>query len=223
MKTSKRCVVFFLFLFPLMLRAQTFETGGIVGADYEMKILKGWHWGAETEFRFDNNFTHFDRFEVGVGTDYTCWKKRIKIGVSYTYLNYHEDDFFESRHRITGALTLAEKWGGCKLSYRAAFQSTFRNEKRGDYTFNPKTYMRNRITFAYTIPQKPVKIHVSEEFWWRLYHPGHNIIDNLRTVLGVEYAINKHHTLDFYLRSDNEIQVSNPKHILYAGINYSFD
>ena len=100
--------------------AQSFETGGLLGAEYEMRILKGWHWGAEAEFRFDENFTHFNRFKVAVGTDYTFWKKRIKIGVGYGYLNYHKDDYFESRHRITGSLTLAEKFGNWKLSYRAA-------------------------------------------------------------------------------------------------------
>ena len=83
--------------------------------------------------------------------------------------------------------------------------------------------MRNRLTVTYSIPNKPVKIYASEEFWWRLYHPGKNIIDNLRTTVGVQYSINKRHTLDFYLRSNNEVQVSNPDHKLYLGIKYSFD
>ena len=32
----------------------------------------------------------------------------------------------------------------------------------------------------------------------------------------MEYNINKHHTLDFHVRSDNEVQVNNPTHIYYT-------
>jgi hypothetical protein len=206
------------------IHAQTFETGGLFGVQYEMKILKGWHWNAESQLRFDHNFTHYDRWKISVGTDYTFWKKRIKVGASYSLLNYQDDEgIFDWRHRLTGALTLAYKASSWKIAYRAAFQWTFRDEKRGSYRFNPKSYMRNRVTFSHSIPQKPLKVYVAEEFWWRLYHPEKNIIDHLRTTLGVEYNINKHHTLDFHVRSDNEVQVNNPTHILYIGVKYSFD
>lgn len=222
---ARRSITLCLFLLlGTVLRAQTYETGGLVGAEYEMKILKGWHWSAETQLRFDHNFTHYDRWKVGVGTDYTFLKKHVKVGVYYGLLNYQSDEgVFDWRHRVTGTLTLAHKFTNWRLSYRAAFQWTFRDERRGSYRFNPKTYMRNRLTVTYSIPDKPVKFYASEEFWWRLYHPGKNIIDNLRTTVGVQYNINKHHTLDFYLRSNNEVQVSNPEHILYLGVKYSFD
>ena len=207
-----------------VLHAQTFETGGLVGAEYEMKILKGWHWSAETQLRFDQHFTHYDRWKVGVGTDYTFLKKHVKIGAYYSLLNYQSDEgVFDWRHRVTGTLTVSHKFSNWRLAYRAAFQWTFRDERRGSYRFNPKSYMRNRLTVTYSIPNKPVKIYASEEFWWRLYHPGKNIIANLRTTVGVQYSINKRHTLDFYLRSNNEVQVSNPEHKLYLGIKYSFD
>lgn len=211
-------------LLPLWTSAQTFETGGIVGLEYDMKILKGWHWNAETNVRFDNNFTQYDRWKIGIGTDYTFWKKRVKIGAAYSFMHYYDpENCYDFRHRITGSLTIGEKFGDVKISYRAAFQATFRNERRGDYTFNPKTYMRNRLLITYSIPQKPIRIYASEECWLRLYHPEKHIVDELRTTLGVKYNINKHHALDFYIRSTNEIQVSNPKNALYLGITYSID
>lgn len=214
----------FLMLTVCCLKAQTFETGGIVGAEYDMKIMKGWHWGAETEVRFNQNFTHYGRWKIGAGTDYSFWKKRMKLAVGYSFMNCQDErGKFDFRHRVTGSLTFAQKLGRCKLSYRAAFQTTFRDARRGDYTFNPKTYMRNRLVFSYACPNKPLKIYASEEFWWRLYHPEKNIIDELRTTVGVEYQVRKHHTLDFFLRSSNEVQVSNPANVLYLGVKYSFD
>lgn len=205
--------------------AQTFETGGVVGVEYDYKILKGWHVMAEGELRFDGNFTRYDRAKLGVGTSYQFWQKRIKVGAAYNYLNYYdfEDRYFESRHRVKGFLTIAPKFGDWKISYRAQVQSTFRDERRGDYKFNPKTYMRNRLQVSWAVPHQPVKLYVSEEFWWRLYKPGDNIIDRLRSTAGVVYDINKHHSLDFFLRFDHEIQVRNPERFLCVGISYAID
>lgn len=92
-----------------------------------------------------------------------------------------------------------------------------------DYTFNPKTYLRTRLSVSYAIPQTRLKLHFSEEFWWCLYKPGNNIIDQMRTVLGLQYGIDRHHTLDFYLRYDNVVQVRNLEHVLYFGVAYSFE
>ena len=209
----------------MWLCAQTFETGGVLGVGYELKIMKGWHLYAEGDVRFDANFTHYARGKVGVGTDYTFWKKRLKVGVEYDFLNYHdrEDQLFDNRHRIKGFVTIAPKFGAWKVGWRCMAQTTFRDERRGDYKFNPKTYLRNRLSVAWSIPQTRLKLHLSEEFWWRLYKPGDNIIDQLRSVVGIEYKINKHHSLDFFLRSDNEVQVKNPENVLYVGVAYTFD
>lgn len=209
----------------MWLCAQTFETGGVLGVGYELKIMKGWHFFAEGDVRFDANFTHYARGKVGVGTDYTFWKKRLKVGVEYDFLNYHdrEDQLFDNRHRIKGFVTVAPKFGAWKVGWRCMAQTTFRDERRGDYKFNPKTYLRNRLSVAWSIPQTRLKLHLSEEFWWRLYKPGDNIIDQLRSVVGLEYKINKHHSLDFFLRSDNEVQVKNPENVLYVGVAYTFD
>ena len=205
--------------------AQTFTVGGVVGAEYELKIRKGWHFSVEGEARFDDYFTHYNRAKLAVGTDYTFWKKRMKVGASYSFLNYHdrEKQMFDNRHRIKGFITIAPKFGNWKVGWRCMAQTTFRDERRGDYSFNTKTYLRNRLSVTWSIPRTKLKLHCSEEFWWRLYKPGDNIIEHLRSTVGVEYSINKHHTLDFYLRSDNEIQVKNPDNVLYIGVGYKFD
>ncbi|MBO4232552.1 MAG: hypothetical protein J5862_04890, partial [Bacteroidales bacterium] len=74
----------------------------------------------------------------------------------------------------------------------------------------------------YSFFSKPLKIAVSEEFFWRINHPSKKIIDALRTVLSFEYRIDKENFMTFYLRADNEIQVANPKNTYYIGIIYSF-
>ena len=207
--------------------AQTYATGCIGGAECELKILKGWHVSLEGELRcvlYEKDSPQFDRAKLGIATDYTFLKKWVKVGAAYNYLNYYnqEDNFYENRHRVKGYVTISQKFGAWKPSYRLQVQSTFRDERRGDYTFNPKTYMRNRFMVTWTVPRSPVKLYVSEEFWWRLYKPGDNIIDQLRSVIGVQYSFNKRHSMDVFFRSDNEVQVKNPKNVFSVGITYSF-
>ena len=50
-------------------QAQTFSMGGVVGANYELKILKGWHVSVEGDLRFDQWFTHYNRAKIGLETD----------------------------------------------------------------------------------------------------------------------------------------------------------
>ena len=56
----------------------------------------------------------------------------------------------------------------------------------------------------------------------RLYKKDARFIDEMRTVVGVTYRLNKNNSLDFYLRSDNEVQVKNPANIYYIGVGYNF-
>lgn len=216
--------VFVLLCLVATVTAQTYDFGGLVSADCELNISKHWSFDAGTELRFNQNLSKYDRWKLEVGADYSFWKKRIKLGINYDFLNYQDDEgIFDNRHRLSGASTFAYKLGDFRLSDRSIVQATFRDETRGDYKFNPKTYYRNRLELTWNIPHKPVKLYASEELFCRLYYPEHNIIDELRTIFGVEYSINKHNSLTFFLRSDNEVQVSNPENTLYLGVTYNFD
>lgn len=77
------CILFLMVGF--VSKAQTFDTRGLLGAEYEMKIMKGWHWGTEAEVRFDQNFTRYDRLKLGVGTDYTFWKNASRLAWPTTF------------------------------------------------------------------------------------------------------------------------------------------
>ena len=74
----------------------------------------------------------------------------------------------------------------------------------------------------HTYENSSIIYYVSEEFWWRLYKPGDNIIDQLRSVIGVQYIFNKRHSMDVFFRADNEVQVKNPENVFSVGITYSF-
>jgi len=201
--------------------AQNVDFGGIVGAEASKK-LSHFELSAGAEGRVNNNFTNFNRLKIKAGCDYTFFKKRFKTGISANYLLRDKTEYFENAYRANLNLSYSEKIKQFKISYRARFQFDFYDNRTAYHKLNPKIYMRNRLEGEYEFFSKPLKISVSEEFFWRLNHPSKKIIDALRTVLSFSYRFDKSNSMTFYLRSDNEIQVAAPENTFYIGVIYSF-
>ena len=209
-------------LFACTLQAQTTDFGAIVGAGYSGKIVKGFGYSVEGEVKTGGNFTEFNRFKASAGLGYSFWKSRFKVSADFDYILKNRETYLENRYRVSGGLTYSEKIRSFKLSLRSKYQASFYDESRAEHKFNPKTYVRNRFEISYSFFSKPVKLYASTEMFIRLYKKDARFIDEMRTVVGVTYRLNKNNSLDFYLRSDNEVQVKNPTNIYYIGVGYSF-
>lgn len=209
-------------LFACVLQAQTNDFGAIVGAGYSGKIVKGFGYSVEGEVKTSGNFTEFNRFKASAGLGYSFWKSRFKVSADFDYILKNRETYMENRYRVSGGLTYSEKIRSFKLSLRSKYQASFYDESRAEHKFNPKTYVRNRFEISYSFFSKPVKLYASTEMFIRLYKKDARFIDEMRTVVGVNYRINKNNSLDFYLRADNEVQVKNPANIYYIGVGYSF-
>ena len=177
---KKALLIFLMVLSAEFLAAQSFDGGLLLGAEAQ-KSVRSWSCSVGGEFRFNQWVTNYDRGKLQADIGYSCWKKRIKIGVGYDYINKHsQESAFYHRHRVNLSLGIGEKFGRFKLSYRAKFQTTFYDFQRESVRFNPKIYMRNRVELTYSFYGKPVKLFCSGEFFWRLYHPEKNIIDEVK-------------------------------------------
>lgn len=215
---------FWLILFmllPLALPAQTHDCGGLVDFGFEQTIVKNFHFNLEAEGRFQKHFTSFDRLKVGTAFDYSFLKKkRLKVAAGAYYLLYNDEGIVENRWRIQSALTYTEKFTHLHLSYRVRVQSTFYDALRGDYSVNPKTYLRNRLQVEYQLLNKPMSFYASTEFFLRLYRQDY-FVDQFRTILGWSFKLNKGNKISVFLRADNEIQVANPENVYYVGFSYN--
>lgn len=203
--------------------AQQHDFGGLLNLEFQQKVVKNLNFNLETEARFNHCFTSFDRLKVGASFDYSFLKKkRLKISLGANYLLYNDLGTAEHRGRIVGALTYTEKFSNFKISYRVRVQSTFYDELRGDYKFNPKTYLRNRLQLEYSFKEKGMDLYASTEFFLRLYQKGNNFVDDFRTIVGWDYKLNKGNSIGLFFRVDNEIQVKNPENTYYIGFAYGF-
>ena len=209
MRLSLRKILFFCFtaLLPLSLKSQSVDFGAILGAEFSGDIVKGLDYGLGVELRTDDCFVHYNQMRLSAGIDYSFLKKRLKLAASFDYSLKNKESFLQNRYRLNGMLTYTEKIRSFKLSLRFRYQTTFLDDSRCYEKFNPKSYFRNRLGVEYFV---------------RLYKCDSRIIDNIRTVLGVNYRIDKKNSLDFYLRADNEVQVKAPANIFYLGVRYNF-
>ncbi|MCF0205806.1 MAG: DUF2490 domain-containing protein [Bacteroidales bacterium] len=224
MRLSLRKILFFCFtaLLPLSLKSQSVDFGAILGAEFSGDIVKGLDYGFGVELRTDDCFVHYNQMRLSAGIDYSFLKKRLKLAASFDYSLKNKESFLQNRYRLNGMLTYTEKIRSFKLSLRFRYQTTFLDDSRCYEKFNPKSYFRNRLGVEYSMFSKPLKFYATVEYFVRLYKCDSRIIDNIRTVLGVNYRIDKKNSLDFYLRADNEVQVKAPANIFYLGVRYNF-
>jgi hypothetical protein len=100
--------------------------------------------------------------------------------------------------------------------------ATFRDENVADYRVNPKLYWRNRLQASYQAPNSRFKYSLSVELHWLLNDPKASVVDNVRTVLSVDYRLSRRQHLEFSARMDNDIQVKKPVDRFYFGITYHY-
>ncbi len=226
-RNKMKCLVFVclcVFLFSSQqLKAQTSDFAGNVGYEVSKKIARSWDITLWQELRFNENMTNYCRFETTLGGHYSFLHKKAKAGVSYSFLNRENNDhYYENRSRFAAQLSYKESFRKVKLSWRGKFQSTYRDENRGDYKVNPKNYLRNRFQLDYKIVNSRFEPRLSFEFFYLLNGPEGNRIDELRTTLGFDYVLTRRASLEVFLRMDNEIQMKDPANVLMLGVFYKY-
>ena len=230
--TRLRLLILFVVLLPGgFLGAQNYDFGTEWEAEYTRAIVKGTEISIGEELRFKQFSTRFSKTETTVGLSQTLWRKRLKqyglrmkLGASYAFIyRYNSKHYYEDQHRLNLNLSLSKKLGDWTIGYRLRYQTTFRNERIGDYKYNPQMYLRNRIGVSYSFPDKPWKLSLSEECFQRLNHPSRKIVDEFRTVATASYQIDRHNTVSVHLKAATEVQVKNPDRFFALGFSYEFD
>ena len=214
-------IVLVLFL-SVSLYAQSERTtdfGGIVSAEAEVGLSGPFGLSAEEELRFDHNFSQLDRWLNSVGVDYSCLHNRMNIGLTADYVRRHNDrGYFENRGRLGLAVTYTEEYRRFKFQVRSKAMGTFFDERTGEHRVNPKLYWRNRLKVTYQPMNSRFKYALSTELFWLTNDPKKGGLDNLRTVLSVDYRLSRRYYLSAFARMDNDLWVTEPVDMFYLGL-----
>jgi len=200
---------------------RTTDFGGIVSAEGEVGLGGPWGMSLEEELRFDHNFTQFDRWLNSVGVDYTCLHNRMNIGLTGDYIRRHNDrGYYENRGRLGLQVTYTEEYRRFKFQLRSKAIGTFFDERTGEHRVNPRIYWRNRFKVTYQRPNSRFRYALSTELFWLLNNPKNGGVDNLRTVLSVDYRLTRRHYLSAFARMDNDLWVKEPVDRFYIGLTF---
>ena len=197
------------------------DFGGIVSAEAEVALGGPFGMSVEEELRFDHNYTQFDRWLNSVGVDYTCLHNRMNIGLTADYIRRHNDrGYYENRGRLGLHVTYTEEFRRFKFQVRSKAMATFFDERTGEHRINPRLYWRNRIKVTYQPLNSRFKYALSAELFWLTNDPKKGGIDNLRTVLSVDYRLSRHYYLSAFARMDNDLQMKKPVDRFYLGLTF---
>ncbi len=220
----KRLLTIVLLLFSVGVFAQSERStdfGGIVSAEAEVGLGGPFGLSVEEELRFENNCTQFDRWLNSVGVDYTCLHNRMNIGLTADYIRRHNDrGYYENRGRLGLQVTYTEDWRRFRFQVRSKVIGTFFDERTGEHRVNPRLYWRNRLKVTYQPMNSRFKYALSTELFWLTNDPKKGGIDNLRTVLSVDYRLARQYSLSAFVRMDNDLQVKEPVDRFFLGLTF---
>lgn len=223
-KTAKILIVaLFCAAIPFAAAAQLQQTGGIASFSLSKELSKKWELNAEQELRFDRNFTSFNRSSTSVGVEYVVVKRLLRLQAHYDLQYWRNgDEGYEFRHRAAAGILLQQKAGRFDFRLRSRIQMTFRDENRGEYSYNPKYVWRNRLLCNYNIPNSRFRPYIAGEIFCPINSKKGFFMDSYRISAGTRYQVSRQHSLDFQLRFDQDIQQKKPENILYIAVGWSY-
>lgn len=202
------------------------DFGARFGLSAEKKLWKRLSVGVGEEFRLKNNCGDIDKWVTETDVSYTLVKRIFKLGVGYDFIGDWDehDEFFEFKHRFNGYFVLKHDISRFNISWKSRYQMTYKSESYGYEKWNPKNYWRNKLNVAYNIRHSHFEPYVSFECFYQLNNYKGNVMDRLRGQAGVCYEFNKHNSIDFSVRYNQDIFVKKPESSCLLGLfyNYSF-
>ena len=198
---------------------RTTDFGTIVSGELSAGLGGPFGMSVEEELRFDHNCVQFDRWLNSVGVDYSCLHNRMNICLTADYIRRHNDKgYYENRGRLGLQVTYTEEYRRFKFQGRSKLMGTFFDESTGVHRVNPKLYWRNRLKVTYQKPNSRFKYSLSAELFWLTNDPRGSYLDNIRTVLAVDYRLARHYSVSAFARMDNDLQVKKPVDRYYLGL-----
>ena len=200
---------------------RTTDFGGIVSSEAAVSLGGSWGITMEEELRFQNDFAHFDRWLNSLGVDYLCLHNRMNVGLSADYIRRNNKNrYYENRTRLGMQVTYTETYRHLRFAFRSKALATFYDGQTAVHRINPRIYWRNRMKVVWQPMNSRWKYALSMEVFWHVNNPQGSCVDNLRTVVSVDYRLARRYSLSAFARMDNEIQVKEPVDRLYLGLTF---
>lgn len=212
-------------LLPFAAGAQEFAGRASVGVDY--KVFKGFHLGAEQEFRTNDSFSGVGSLRTSVSVSYKP-VKYVKFGLGYTFIEPWKVDkelsdgtlytgFWAPKHRLSADVAGNIRLGYVQLSLKEKVQMTHNGDSNMNTYQAPRNLvqLKSRFTVKYkgwraVEPLAAFELRTCLNGAWgsvsdnKFVLEGYNHIynDRYRVNLEADIKLGKHHTLTPYVLLD---------------------
>jgi long-subunit fatty acid transport protein len=225
MKILKNKLLFFLFFYFITasLYAQVNDAGLWTSINIDKKISKKFSISLSEEIRFNENISEMGSIFTDAGINYKI-NKIIRISGNYRFINKRRiDDSYSQRHRYYFDFSIRTKFQYFTLMFRTRYQSQYKDIYSSPDGKVAENYIRNKLTIKYELDKK-WSFYGSFEMFSPLRTYDKILFDNLRYNAGIEYSINKMHSIDLSYLIQKEYNVKNPwtDYVICVGYNFSF-
>jgi len=199
------------------------EFAARVGATLDKKIVRGLHVNVSGEGRLTDNFSSLSRFDAGVGVTYKL-NNYFKFGAGYIFIDrLSSSEEWKIRHRIYTDAKFTLKAGDWNFSVKERLQLTHKDVNAYKHQTTPNLLaLKSRLQVAYKgnpwlTPYCYVELRnvfndpacsatwsTASQTFTDYSFTGYTdaYLNRVRGSLGLEWALDSHNSLDFYLLAD---------------------
>ena len=208
-------------LFSVIAAGQKTDYGIWYEASASKDIWKGLRADLEASVRTNENAGNIEKFYLEPGLRYK-FNDYFNAGVYYRFIEQKEkDDQYHARHRwffqMKGTAPPVARF---TFSVRYRIQQQFRTYYKDPEDREPQWYQRVRLELDYDVRGIPLKPYINTEMHLQLSDPNDIVADKWRSMIGIEYTLNKRHTFGLeYIYNDS--RVTKPPFENLLGVTYS--
>ena len=216
----QKSIVLALAIFAgLHLFGQEKDAGLWTSLGIETGIAKRFNLSLVQEFRFHENISELGTSFTDVGLDYKL-NKHFQVAANFRFIQKRKtNNSFSYRYRPYLDIKYTSKIKPIEFAIRCRIQDEIADVGRAADGGVPEYYLRNKFSLSLD-RKKLLSPYISAEFFSPLNFPRSTIIDNIRTSVGLKYALSKHNEFEMYYMIQKEVQVSNPRTDFIIGLGY---
>ena len=230
MKTNLLSIKKYLFAMFLLangalLLAQSSDWGLWTSIDAEKKLPKNWELDISGQYRWKDNISVTDQIRGGADISRKVGSY-VKLGAGYELIakNRVKQENFVYRNRFRIQATGSYKYARFTASWRTLLQLTLQEKSITPVEDNQKWVLRNRFGLKYNIKKTPLKPYINFEMFHQLFSGLEYSYYQNRFSTGIEYSLNKRHTLEAGYKLENAISglQKNRLNVIKLGYVFSF-
>jgi hypothetical protein len=213
--------VFILLFFSFSAAAQFNDAGLWLSMNAEKKITPKLSAELSQDFRIHENISELGESLSEIGLSYKI-NKNCHVSASYRYVEKRKNDnLFNERNRYNLDLTLKKKFKPFILQYRPRFEGEYKQMRKSDDDIGPSYYLKNKLTAKLDLDKKYIPYAYYEISTTLDYSYGYCYVDEMRYCIGIEYKINRMHSLDLFYLLKKQYMSKDPETDYIIGIGYN--